>query len=76
MTINKMPALKRAVDQIIKTFPVSKFPQTLFYKEGFEHTKYRINIDIVEENSFIDANGRKWIREDKIEQEKEEDESN
>ncbi len=61
-TITKMSHLKRAVAQVINEIDVDELPIVLSFHEGMEFSKYKITIQAIEEDSFVDANGKKWKR--------------
>jgi len=60
--IKKMSHLKKEIKKIIEDEKTT-YPQEIFYHEGFEHTKYKITIEVIAQDYFIDSKGVKWIRE-------------
>lgn len=61
-TITKMSDLKRAVGQVINEINVDQLPIVLSFHEGMEFSKYKITIQAIEEEFFVDTKGTKWKR--------------
>lgn len=59
---NKISELKAALTEAIKATPNKKFPFQMVYQAGLTENTYRITIEVVEQESFIDSYGTKWIR--------------
>lgn len=58
---SKKPALKRKIVEFIESKgSVSK--TCMFYKESAFAPKYKITLEIVDEDFIIDDQGRKWIK--------------
>ena len=60
--ITKIAELKKRLGQIIKEIPDVNLPTILEFHEGMEFPKYRITIEALEEDFYIDAKGKKWKR--------------
>ena len=60
--ITKIAELKRRIGQIIKEIPDNKLPTILEFHEGMEFPKYKITVEALEEDFFVDAKGAKWKR--------------
>jgi hypothetical protein len=58
--IKKISELKRSVGRLIHETPDRELPQILIYKEGLEFSKYKITIEVVQEDYFVDGKGQKW----------------
>lgn len=60
-TIGKLRTLVGKVLKDSKT----KYPLEIVYNRKIDTPKYKITIELYEEDVFIDANGCKWIKEPK-----------
>lgn len=58
---SKMNNLKNAIKDTIRN-PASQLPCEFFFHEGFEKPKYKITIEAIQQDFFIDSNGVKWVR--------------
>lgn len=62
--ISKISELKRALSIALKATPDNELPLTYIFDEGMEFSKYKITLELIEQDSFIDKKGRKWVRSD------------
>lgn len=60
--ITKVAELKKRIGYIINDHPHLDEPVTLEFHEGMEFPKYRITIEALEEDFYVDAKGKKWKR--------------
>ena len=60
--ITKISELKRVISDVIKGKMDDILPVVLTYHEGMEFSKYKITIEAMEEEFFVDAKGKKWQR--------------
>jgi hypothetical protein len=60
--IHKMHELIMALTKLVEDTPPSQFPQVLNYKPAIHSTKYRITVEIVQPDFYVDHNGNKWAR--------------
>ena len=60
--ITKIAELKRRIGQIIKEIPDNQLLTILEFHEGMEFPKYKITVEALEEDFFVDAKGTKWKR--------------
>jgi hypothetical protein len=59
-----LPPLKTHLSQTILTTPDFNMPITFFYQNDYTSPKYKITVEVIEETSFLDSHGRKWVRAD------------
>lgn len=60
--ISKLADLKRLIGHIINDVSEREFPQYITFNRGIEFPKYRITIEELEEDFFIDTKGSKWVK--------------
>jgi hypothetical protein len=61
---DKISKLKSRITELIRSVPNKEFPFVLTFNEMITHPRYRITIEVIEEDSFIDSEGRKWVKAD------------
>ena len=59
MNVTTLGELKKFLGQAIEREDVD-YPKTITFNRGIELPKYRITIELVEEDYFIDSKGVKW----------------
>lgn len=62
MLLNKTVELKRAIAQIINDDKSEKFPQVITFSRGIEYPKFKITIEEIDEDFFVDSKGVKWVK--------------
>lgn len=62
MKLGKLSELKKTIGQIINEANSKEFPRELSYSRGIEYPKFKITIEEIEEDFFIDSKGVKWIK--------------
>jgi hypothetical protein len=60
--VTKLLDLKRVIGQIVSEEGGIKFPQVIMFNRGIEYTQYRITIEEIDEDFFIDSKGEKWMK--------------
>ena len=58
--IKHLPVLKREIELAVGPTPKDKFPLHLTYNEGMECPTFKITIEELEIDTYIDATGQKW----------------
>lgn len=61
-SISKISILKRRIKDIVEDAQLQS-PTILVYSEGFSMPNYKITIELVPQDSFVDSKGVRWIRE-------------
>ncbi len=46
------------------------YPETFYYCEGFPKPKFKITVELIEDDFVIDKNGTRWIKDKSHEKEK------
>ena len=59
-SISKMAELKSIIGNALIDSKNKQFPIEILYSRGIVHPKFKIIIEQIEEDFFIDANGIKW----------------
>jgi hypothetical protein len=62
---SRISDIKREITQLLKATPDDKFPETMTYQEDGNIDQYKITIELVDKDHFIDSKGRKWYRYEK-----------
>jgi len=62
MKVSRIAELKKVIVKILHEVDDRTFPKTLIYNRSIESPKYRITIDEIEEDFFIDSKGIKWVK--------------
>lgn len=62
--IRSKQVLNREIKEIIWNDPDddTKFPKTIFYCGGMGEPTFKITIDKIDDDTFIDQNGQKWVK--------------
>lgn len=56
---NKRSHLKKEIVDVIEA---KDTPQTIYYKQSVTSPKYKVTIEMIDEDYIIDDLGKKWIR--------------
>lgn len=62
MLCTKSIELKKLIAQLVKDEKSGKFPQVITFSRGLEFPKFKITIEEINEDFFIDSKGFKWIK--------------
>lgn len=62
MKITHLPELKRQVHKTVRAHGSEKFPKEIYFNQGMESPQFKITIEKTESDTFIDANGEKWVK--------------
>lgn len=62
MMICKKVELKQQMAKIFNEDSETKFPASFTFSRGIEFPKYKITIEEIDEDFFIDSKGTKWIK--------------
>jgi hypothetical protein len=63
MKVSKISELKKAVAQIMSDVSNKKdFPKVITFNRGIEYPKYKVTVEEIEEDFFVDSKGTKWIK--------------
>lgn len=62
MKVSKLAELKRSLGNIINNSSPSDFPKEIIFNRGIEFTKFKITIEEIEEDFFVDSKGIKWVK--------------
>lgn len=63
MEVTKRQDLQRKIKQAVSGDEwEEELPLTITYCEGFGFLKYEITIKVVDEDSFVDSRGIKWVK--------------
>lgn len=60
MKVSTIAELKRAIGKIINDTPEKELPKEITFNRGIEYSKYRITIQAIEEDFFVDSKGIRW----------------
>lgn len=63
MNVGNLAELRRKIGNILKENTQEKFPIKITFSRGIEYPKYKITIEEIEEDFFIDSKGVKWRKE-------------
>lgn len=58
--VSTIAELKRAIGKIINDTPESELPKEITFSRGIEYSKYKITIEAIQEDTFVDAKGVVW----------------
>ena len=61
MKFNNLSELKRSLSQIMKDVSDGT-KKTIIYNRGLEFPKYKLTIEEIEEDYFVDSKGEKWMK--------------
>ena len=62
MKVNTVAELKKAIGHIINGADNTEFPKEITFNRGIEFDKFKITIEVLEEDFFIDSKGKKWVK--------------
>jgi len=62
MNISKLIDLKKVIGRLMTSKNSEELPVVITYNRGLEFTKYRITIEEIEEDFFVDSRGTKWMK--------------
>lgn len=60
---NKFGRLKVELTRDMRQNDMKNFPLEYIYEESFEKPSYKVTVDLVEKEFFIDSMGVKWVKE-------------
>lgn len=60
MKVTKLQDLKKEISHIMAESENTEFPLEIVYNRGVEHKQFKITIEEIEEDFFIDPKGRRW----------------
>jgi hypothetical protein len=62
--VKRLPDLKRLISGLVSRSdePLSEGPISFIYQYSKEDSRYKITVELLEEDFYIDSKGRKWIR--------------
>ena len=60
MKVSAIAELKKIIGKIISDTPDNELPKEIIFNRGIDYSKYKITIETIEEDFFIDAKGVKW----------------
>lgn len=62
MTISRLMDLKTEISHVLNDYAQQDYtlPHEIIYSRGFEHPRYKITIEEIDEDFFTDAKGQKW----------------
>lgn len=72
MLFTKTQDLKKVIAQLVKEEKTGKFPQVITFSRGLEYPKFKITIEEINEDFFIDSKGIKWVKAKEDKENKEE----
>ncbi len=63
MKLSRLAELKKLIGKIMTDGEDDNaFPMEIIYSRGLEFPTYKIQIELVEEDEFIDSRGIKWVK--------------
>lgn len=72
MKVSKLAELKRTIAQVINDPNARDFPKVITFSRGIEFTKYKVTIEEIEEDFFVDSKGIRWVKDNKATQDNDE----
>lgn len=60
MKVSTIAELKRVIGKIISDTPDNELPKEITFNRGIDYSKYKITIEAIEEDFFVDSKGVKW----------------
>lgn len=67
MKVSKLAELKRTLGQILNESSNGDFPKEITFSRGIEFPKYKITVEEIEEDFFVDKKGTRWVKDKKDE---------
>jgi len=58
----KISELKSRISEIVDSINTHKKSEELIFNRGFGFKKFKITIDVIEEDFMVDPSGTKWMR--------------
>ena len=62
MQVTKLLDLKKVIGELIQAESNKNFPKTIIFNRGIEFQKYKLTIEQIEDDYFIDSKGQKWAK--------------
>lgn len=62
MLVTKAIDLKSVISKLVKEDKSETFPQVITFTRGLEHPKFKITIEEIDEDFFVDSKGVKWVK--------------
>ena len=62
-TLERLSFLKSEITKLIRSGSKKDLPKVFHLSEGIGFPKYKITVELIEEDFFFDSHGTKWIRE-------------
>ena len=62
--IKKSGDLVRAIKRHVEDSDDCKFPAELWFHKGMEFPKFKVTIEMIETDTFVDSSGQKWKKVD------------
>lgn len=59
---DKFGRLKIQLTRDMRKDDMTQFPLQYILEEGFEHPSYKVTVELVEKDFFVDSKGQKWVR--------------
>ncbi len=60
--VNKLSDLKRMIGHIINDTNEHEFPRVIHFNRGIEYKKFKVTIEEIDEDFFIDSKGSRWVK--------------
>ncbi len=70
MKVTKLAELKKTLGSLLSEPKNHDFPKQITFNRGIEFAKYKITIEEIDEDFFIDSKGQRWA---KVKSEKDDD---
>ena len=61
-TFDKISLLKNYIADVVRTSHAAELPISILFHEAVNANKYKITIEVIEQEYFIDSKGIKWKR--------------
>lgn len=58
----RISRLKKRIGDCIKLQPDCNFPVDFIFQQSLDDSKYKITIQLIEEDFFFDKKGVKWVK--------------
>lgn len=62
MNTSKLAEVKRELGNILNDSKKTKFPSEITFSRGIEYPKFKITIEEIEEDFFVDSKGQRWAK--------------
>jgi len=60
--INRISELKKQITEVIRATPLNQLPKVFIFQENWPDPQYKITIEAVTSDIYIDENGQKWVK--------------